>query len=337
MTNYYHQTISFLQSRTGKLALTYLAIIVSMTLIFSGIIYSVAASQFDRPLRPKINNPRLNLQRPEVEQILKERAQDARMELITSLLSLNLISLFFGALLSYYLARKTLHPIEQALEAQSQFVSDASHELRTPLTALQVTNEVALRKKKLELQDAKELIAYNLDETIKLRMLTNSLLGLVKEESATKAKNNVDLHDVAQETIDSLSSLAEQKKITIDNAVAQGTLHVNKKAITQVLGILLDNAIKYSPSSSRISLYSTEKNGQYAIHVRDQGEGIAKKHQTKIFDRFYRVDESRSSTHTQGTGLGLAIAQTICQRQNMQLSIATSSSDGTTFTFIVSR
>lgn len=331
MKQYVSKLIALVQSRTGRLSLTYLAIIVSMTLIFSGIIYSVASSQFDKPLRPRMNNPRLNIQRPEFEQILRERAQDARTELVTSLLLLNLTSLLFGAVLSYYLARKTLAPIEQSLETQARFVSDASHELRTPLTTLQVTNEIALRKKKLSLADAKELIQHNLAETVKLRDLSNSLLGIIKQESASTAKEKINLRHIMNDILVTISVAAHQKNIVIKDLIPSATLEANASSLSQILIILIDNAINYSPEKSTITLTVSERRNETVISVADMGKGIPREEQAKIFDRFYRVDESRSSLNVRGTGLGLSIAKAICDRQGMSISLKSTVEEGSVF------
>ena len=148
-----------LNGDTGRLAATYLAIIMALTILFSGIIYSISSSQFDRPFsdRPQGSGAMQfdEFTRGSLQELLDERARQARAELLLSLIFLNIAVLLGGAVTSYVLARKTLEPIEAAMDSQAQFVSDASHELRTPLTALQLTNEVALRKSFIQAGAAK--------------------------------------------------------------------------------------------------------------------------------------------------------------------------------------
>lgn len=325
-----------LKGDTGRLAATYLAIIMGLTLVFSGIIYTVSSSQFDRPLPPGVGSGSSafrfdNFTRSGVQQLFEERASQARTELLTSLIVLNILVLLGGAFFSYYLARRTLAPIEAAMEAQGRFVSDASHELRTPLTALQVTNEVALRKKKLSLAEAKELIGYNLAETVKLRSLSDALLGLAKQESGDTARSEINLSEAILDAVQTLEPLAKDKNITIKHDIPAITATANQPAITQIMRVLLDNAIKYSPEKSDIEVGVNIQEKGAVITVRDNGPGIAAQHLPHLFDRFYRVDESRSSAHGQGSGLGLAIAKAIADRHGYEIRIQSTAGQGSSF------
>lgn len=330
MSDNLKQVKKYLQSQTGRLMITYLAIIMTMTLLFSAVIYVIAASQIEHSLPPQIQ--RLDFfPRQQIEAIFQERANQARLHLVVSLGLLNLISLICGGIFSHYLARKTLEPIEVAMTAQKQFVTDASHELRTPLTALQTTNEVALRKKKLTLEDAKELMNHNILEVIKLRELSNSLLGLVKQESAAVSKNTFYIQGVINNVVSSLAPVANERNITIENKAPDMTVYANEAAVEQILTILIDNAIKYSPDGSKITLSAKQSAHDTRISITDQGIGIKKDQQAKIFDRFYRVDQSRSGRNVEGTGLGLSIAQAICERQGMRLAVKSAVGKGSTF------
>ncbi len=267
-----------------------------------------------------------------LRQLFEQRAREAREELMMSLILLNIAVIVGGAFFSYFLARKTLQPIEDAMTAQAQFVSDASHELRTPLTALQVTNEVALRKKKLGLDDAKDLIQHNLAETIKLRNLSEALLGLAKQENADTSRAELNLKTVIGSVVDSLAPLAEHNDISIKQTVAKGTFVANQAAVEQILRILIDNALKYSSSNSSVTVTAKINQPGTIITISDKGIGIAPEHQAKIFDRFYRVDESRSSQNVEGNGLGLAIAHSIAQAHGYSISVQSKLGKGTSFT-----
>ncbi len=314
-----------------------------LTLVFSSVIYVISSSQFDRPLPPRSDiQSQIYLfndgSRYSIQDLIEQRAAEARAELILSLIMLNLTVLIGGAILSYFLARKTLEPIEQVMEAQSQFVSDASHELRTPLTALQVTNEVALRKKKLNIDEAKELIEYNLAETIKLRNISEALLGLAKQQdSSDTSREEFDIAPVVSSAVDSFAPLAKDKSITINQEISSKFVTANKPALEHIVRILLDNAVKYSPTDSTITIKAIDEDEHVVISVIDEGPGIASEHQTKIFDRFYRVDESRSSQHVEGSGLGLAIAKSVAVRHELGLSVRSSPGKGAEFAVRVSR
>ncbi len=327
---------------TRRLAATYLVIIMGLTVIFSTVIYTISSSQFDRPLPPNSSRSQQflfnnNGQYYSIQDLIEQRADEARAELIGWLVILNVTVLVGGAFFSYFLARKTLEPIETAMEAQSQFVSDASHELRTPLTALQVTNEVALRKKKLSIDEAKELIEYNLAETIKLRNLSDALLGLAKQDASDITREQFDVAPVIQSAVESFEPIAKDKSITIKQDVVSVFVMANQPALEHVVRILIDNAVKYSPQNSTVTISVKNEAANVVVSVRDQGPGIDAKHQTKIFDRFYRVDESRSSQHIEGSGLGLAIAKSIAEKHGFGLSVSSKPGRGAEFKIIVSR
>lgn len=327
---------------TKRLAATYLAIIMGLTILFSSIIYSITSSQFDRPLSPTSSRQQVYQfnnggQYYSFQDLIEQRANEARAELIAWLFMLNLAVLVGGAFFSYFLARKTLEPIEAAMESQSQFVSDASHELRTPLTALQVTNEVALRKKKLTLPEAKELIEYNLAETIKLRDLSETLLGLAKQDTSSMERQQFDVMPVIQSAVESFTPLANDKSITIKQDTQSLSVMANQSGFEHIVRILIDNAVKYAPSDSTITIAAKHDDAHVVVTVTDEGPGIATKHQMKIFDRFYRVDASRSSQNIEGSGLGLAIAKSIALRHGFGLGVHSTPGQGSEFSIRVAR
>lgn len=315
--------------------MTYLAIIMTLTLAFSVVIYFLASAQFDRQAHPRFDYGRdgeYSILRQQFEDLLRERSSQAKTDLLITLALLNGGVLLLGAWFSYFLARKTLEPIEEAMDAQSQFVSDASHELRTPLTALQTTNEVALRKKNLGLDEAKELIGQNITETIKLRELTNALLGLVQEEHGDAPNTRLDLRNVVNDTLQTVIPLAQAKSILVEDEIPEVYVFANANSLSQVIRILLENAIKYSSESSTVHVNAHSDGENVLLQVADEGIGIAADELDKIFRRFYRVDTSRSKQDTHGYGLGLAIAKTICDRQGMSLSVESEPGKGSMFT-----
>jgi two-component system sensor histidine kinase CiaH len=322
----------YLASRTGHLALTYLVIIIAMTLLFSVLIFVISTAQLGHGPAPHDtayfdDYPT----RTAIQHLLDQRADEARVRLLLSLLFLNASTLVAGSFFSHYMARKTLKPIEAAMDAQSRFVSDASHELRTPLTALQTTNEVALRKKKLSLAEAKELIGYNVAEAIKLRTLSDALLSVIKQENADTSTSLVDLQALVGEVLETLVPNAQAKHISVDDQIPPMKLQTNQAAVSQIVKVFLDNAIEYSPEKSTVTILAVDQPSSTLISVLDAGPGIAPEHQQKIFDRFYRVDESRSSLNPGGNGLGLAIARTIADHHGFRLSVTSEPDKGAAF------
>lgn len=316
------------QQRVRRLALSYLAVIMTLSLAFSVIIYAITSVQLNRPLPPgeHAQQPPELVER-QFSRRLEQRNRETRGLVIMSLVVLNGAMLLVGYWLSLLLARRTLAPIERAMRAQVQFVSDASHELRTPLTALMTTNEVALRKKTLDEKKARAVFQRNIDEVEKLRELTDNLLQLTQVDNQQIEKQAVDMAKLVRDTVDRYQPVADKKQVALDMQVPSVTHMVAVTAVTQILGTLVDNAIKYSSPGSTVVI---RLDGQ-TLSVVDQGIGIAKKDQAKIFDRFYRSDEARTRRHSSGYGLGLAIAKAVADKNGYQLSVKSEAGQGSTF------
>ena len=314
------------QQRVRRIALSYLAVIMTLSLAFSMIIYAITSVQLNRPLPPgeHAQQPPELVER-QFSRRLEQRNRETRGLVIMSLVVLNGAMLLVGYWLSLLLARRTLAPIERAMRAQVQFVSDASHELRTPLTALMTTNEVALRKKTLDEKKARVVFQRNIDEVEKLRELTDNLLQLTQVDNQQIEKQAVDMAKLVRDTVDRYQPVAD--KVVLDVQVPSVNHVVAVVAVTQILGTLIDNAIKYSPSGSTVVI---RLDGQ-TLSVVDQGIGIAKQNQAKIFNRFYRSDEARTRGHNSGYGLGLAIARAVADKNGYQLSVKSKLGQGSTF------
>ena len=300
----------------------------TLSLAFSVIIYVITSAQLNRPLPPGEHNqqPPAMLE-TQFNRRLERRNSETRGSVVMSLIVLNGVRLLVGYWLSMLLARRTLAPIERAMRAQVQFVSDASHELRTPLTALMTTNEVVLRKKTLDDGKARVVFQRNIDEVEKMRELTDNLLQLTQVDNQQIEKQAVDMAKLVRDTIDRYQPVADKKQVVLDIQVPSVTHVVAVAAVTQILGTLIDNAIKYSPLGSTVVI---RLNGQ-TLSVVDQGIGIAKQDQAKIFDRFYRSDEARTRGHSSGYGLGLAIAKSVADKNGYQLSVKSEPGQGSTF------
>lgn len=332
----------FLRSVTTRLALTYLVLIMLMSIGFSFVFYNTSAGELSRQLPPNSfystaapdDSRSGNGGQPhhDFDKFFQDRIDEGRHALLTRLITLNGLALVVGGLLSYALARRTLRPIEDAMDAQNQFVSDASHELRTPLTALQTTNEVALRKPKLTLTEARGLIQSNVEETIKLKALSDGLLGLLKQDKQPLARATVALPEVMQQALDQIVILAQAKKLTITDTVPRLTVLGNQQGLIQVLTILLDNAIKYSPRKGTIYIDAKAKGKYVYVTVRDEGAGITPEDLPHIFNRFYRADTARTNSSQHGYGLGLPIAKKIIEQHYGEIQVMATPKRGATFT-----
>lgn len=315
-----------LEVRRRRLTLSYLAVIMAMSLLFSAILYGVMLAQLNRPMEPReygFGDRKIVVDG--TLDWLDERDHQVRSSILLSLGALNLAVLGGGTIISYILARRTLHPIESAMESQRQFVSDASHELRTPLTALQAINEVALRKKQFDETKAREVLEKNIAEVGKMQSLTETLLTLTRTENKPTAHERFWLDETMADVISTMESVANKKGITLQSEIAHVELESDALVLGQIMTILIDNAIKYSPESSEVTVVTTEQKHGITLEVQDKGLGIEPKDQPYIFDRFYRADTARTRTATSGHGLGLAIAQSLCKRYGFELTLKKSS------------
>lgn len=327
----------FLKTTTARLTISYLIIIMIMSLGFSLVFYNTSYRALGRQIPPPNafgfqtrNTTFGNAQ--SIDEFLRERVEEGRRELAMRLIGLNILILIGGSVVSYYLARRTLKPIEENMEAQNQFVSDASHELRTPLTALQTTNEVALRKSKVSSPEAKEIFQHNVDEVTKLKQLTDSLLNLAKTDNGVTNITLVDISDVVTDALNKVVNTALEKEITVDDNVPKISVRGNKDSLSQAVAIILDNAIKYSPAKSNIQVKAQSDTKYVWVSIKDEGVGIKAVHLPHIFDRFYRVDSSRSKHTVEGFGIGLSLAKKIIEQHNGEIIAASTPGKGSTFT-----
>lgn len=314
---------------TLKLTAWYLAILMTVSLAFSVVIYSISAHELDRPLSHGGFSPIFE-ENEEIRLAREERALEGKQSLIINLVILNVVTLALGAGASYLFARRTFQPIEEAMEAQSRFVSDASHELRTPLAAMKIENEIMLRGSANKSELASTLKS-NLEEVDRLQALTDRLLAISSDAPVVRVKS--DVREIVQTALQRLNGAADNKKITIDTS---GTLpsHVlaDLESAGDIVAILIDNAIKYSPAGSTVTVASDQRGRHVALSVSDEGDGISDEDMPHIFDRFYRVDQSRSKQNVEGHGLGLALARRLAERNQARLSAENNADKGAKFT-----
>lgn len=339
------QTRAFLSSTTARLAESYLLIIMLMSIGFSLVLYNTSANQLGHQIPPhgltqqaSPNNDQGKPQddNPALDHFFHQRIAEGRTALRFRLLYLNVGALLVGAVVSYYLARRSLRPIEQAMDAQVQFVSDASHELRTPLTAIKAVNEVALRNKKLSLSNAKNVITQNIDDVERLQALAEGLLMLAKQDKTKLTYSAVALQTIVGDAMTQIIPQASNKAITVNDEVANISVIGNKAALEQVLVILLDNAVAYSHPKTTITLQTRIKGKHVYLDIVDQGIGIRATDLPHIFSRFYRGDQSRSASEKTGYGLGLSIAQRIMLNHDGAITVHSVPGEGSTFTLKLS-
>lgn len=324
----------------------YLAIVMAISLSFSLTLYNLSMREFDRGFRrqdeligriPVDGFFPPNFQRRFI-QSRETAAEEAKARILSELILANVAILVLGGGLSYFLARRTLEPIEEAHQSLERFTADASHELRTPIAAMRSEVEVALMQPKLKVAEAKEVLQSNLEELDRLTQLTSGLLSLARLEDDTLDVKNQAVEPILKTAVEKVSATSKQRNISFAVEVSGDKLSAkaDKASLLESLVILLDNAIKYSPAGSRVEIKARRKKDRVVISVIDHGRGIKPKDLPYVFDRFYRADISRSRQETSGHGLGLAIAKQLIERQGANISLTSTLGQSTTATITLS-
>lgn len=316
-----------------KLTAWYLGFIMLLSLTFSIFVYQVSLSELERGLRrPTTSGPMLYFGSESSYNAFRlERLHQGEVNIRANLFTFNLIILVAGGGLSYFFARRTIRPIEEALEAQTRFTADASHELRTPLAVMQTETEVALRNKQLTISDARSVLKSNLEEVIRVRSLVDGLLRLARNSGAIEKAVKVDLAKAAAEALDRVEKPARAKSINLESELKKITVSGDRENIVELLVILLDNAIKYSASGKTVWLKTYSDGKQAVLMVADEGEGIESTQLDHIFERFYRADTSRSKQKVEGFGIGLSIVRQIAEAHGGLIEAHSELGVGSTF------
>ena len=250
------------------------------------------------------------------------------------LASCTVIFILLSITASYILSKRTMKPIVQSWNRQTEFVENASHELRTPLTIIQNKLELLLRKPQSKVMDQVENIALSLSETRRLSKLTSDLLTLARSDSTVTQlqKEPIELDAFIENICTPYKEVAqaENKDFNV-NLYSSIKIKADKNRIHQLMVILLDNSLKYTAEGDQVSVKTLIEENKAVIKVSDSGIGIGAENLPYIFDRFYREDKARSREKG-GTGLGLSIAQWIVESHKGIITVESSLESGTIFT-----
>ena len=322
------------RSATLKLTAWYLFVSMGISLIFSFVVYHIGSNEIARSVSQQ--SARIYQQFPVFDNnpILKDPdyINDSDHRLLLKLVFLNVFVLILAGLASYLLARRTLEPIEEAHQQQTRFTSDVSHELRTPLTAIKMESEVALMNPDATTKELMNTLSSNLEEVSKLEKLINNLLRLSRLEADELRENFgvISSKEVIEEAIKQVKPQAKSRKVEIDEKIIDKPFFGDQDSIIQLLVIMLDNAIKYSPSPSVVKVTSKVKEDKLVITLKDSGIGIEKDALEHIFDRFYRAESSRNKAgDSEGYGLGLSIAKMIADVHGAVITVSSQPNKGT--------
>lgn len=230
---------------------------------------------------------------------------------------------------SFFLSNWAVKPVSAAFDRQRRFISDASHELKTPLTIISANVDV------LENEIGENIRTTHIKEqTTRMNLLIHDLLTLAKADEGNEklVMSAFDLSKTIQNTTLEFESAAFEAQRRLEDAVEDGIAYVgHEKQIKQLVSILIDNAIKHSEPGGRIKVSLRRSGDRCQLSVYNTGAGVDEAERAKIFDRFYRSDDSRSR-ETGGYGLGLSIAKSIVDAHKGKIAVSGKSGSWIEFT-----
>lgn len=234
-------------------------------------------------------------------------------------------------LISLFLSRWALRPVERAWEQQRRFVSDASHELKTPLTVILANMDILQNQRACTVDSQWKWLHNTREEARRMKDLVDSLLFLAKHDQARErvGLHPVNLSEIVTNIALAFESLAFEGNVSLKAEEIEENLFVlgDENQLKQLVSILIDNGIKYAKAQGEVCVRLCQSGAKVAFHVYNEGTPLAKEELSHLFERFYRADESRSQ---EGYGLGLAIAKTIAEAHQGKL-LAESLAEGNLF------
>jgi signal transduction histidine kinase len=264
---------------------------------------------------------------------------DEQVRLLNQFLSGLIISGFIFILFlgfgSWWLAGSSLQTTQKAWEMQQTFIANASHELRTPLTLIRASSEVALRQTQPNTRQ-QNLLTDVMAECDHMSQLVEDLLLISKLDThQLKLEHElISIPDLINDVAHQFQPLVEKLNIKLKTGRLQGEIKGDRTRLRQVLIILLDNAMQYTPANGLITVSTELMNRMVKISVQDSGCGIPPGHLEHVFERFYQADSSKG-TENRGNGLGLSIAKSLIEAHEGRISIESSAGNGTTVEFFI--
>lgn len=293
-----------------KLTIQYLLVISFICIVISSFIYSSVLKTASEALRAEEIKiiKKFEFDDPIAQrklQIAETTIENFKRKTIVNLIFLNISIVSIVGLLSYFLAKKNIKPIEENMQRQKEFVSNISHELKTPLTALKSSFEVELREKN---PDFKRTIESGIEEVDKLNKLINGFLKLSKlgQENYKLNKEKLDLKTILDEVIKNQMNQIIEKRIQIEYFLEKTKIESDHFLLTELLSVILSNSVKFNKQNGKIEVKSYSKEGKDYLEITDTGIGIEKENIAHIFERFYQENKARNNDGSYGIGLSIA-------------------------------
>ena len=222
--------------------------------------------------------------------------------------------------------------LETAFKRITQFTADASHELRTPTALIRTTAELSLRRDR-NTAEYREALGQVLEEAERMGILIDSLMTLARMDSGAESLSYtiVDVASILRAASSAGQPLADSKQIRFEREIPDEPIPVygDPHALRRLFLILIDNAVKYTPTGGRVSIALRATGNDAVVQVRDTGIGISQEDLPFIFERFYRADKARS--RETGAGLGLSIARWIAEAHRAEILVESAVGQGSTF------
>ena len=305
--------VSEIYDRLNTLSIIFICIGVAIAIIMSIIL----GQKIVRPIKNIIRTTE-KITTDDLNQRIEEPKQDDELKTLTQIIN------------------QMLDRLENSFENQTKFVSDASHELRTPLAIIKGYAEIIKKRRFSDEEIFEESIDSIINETENMKNLVQKLLFLAKGE-ITKINTNfqiIEMKEFVQQIHTDTEVSSKSHKFYLEKN-EEYKVEADVTLLQQAIRALIENAIKYSEENTNIYIESIIKDGKKGIvSIRDEGVGISEEDTKRIFDRFYRVDDSRTKA-TGGTGLGLAIVKRIVEIHKGEIEILSELGKGTKISIIL--
>jgi signal transduction histidine kinase len=311
-----------------KLTIYYSTIIFFVVLGYSILLHSL----FTVHIRVRAENKNISF----LTDVKNDFLEGTKNGLLDIIFLLDTISIFFSVVLGYYFAKKTINPLEESYLKQKRIISDMAHELKLPLSVVKTGIQSLSIKETVNIEDYEDLNEDIITEVDRLSNMINDILFLEKTENMLDISfRNINLSELLKKEIDFMKNYAKDFYIDIKTNIAEHIyISGDEQSIKKMIDNLIKNAVDYNKSGGSVFV-DLDREGSYAkLCITDDGIGIPSSDIKKIFERFYKVDSSRSM-YKGGSGLGLSIVKDIVEKHHGSISVNSIENEGSKFTVLI--
>lgn len=315
------------KSALAKLTLWYVAFAITLSLLFSVVIYHFAAIELREGLNSQFRELRLNDTDASVN-ISHYEYVERTNDLFSILVYFNLLVLVLSFIASYLLARRTLKPIEDVHRSQTKFIAQASHELRTPIAAMMADTESILDINEKDPKVLKKTLRANMADLKRLNDLANHLLEIAsirstKPSAAIQFKLDESIRKIVKEAKRTMPS-----SVSIKSQLIPTEINGDPISIELAISTVLDNAVKYGGEEAKIQIKLSQARNKALVVIEDNGPGIPPEELPNIYKPFHRSE--KVSGAVPGHGIGLTLAKEIIDSHNGSIEVRSNYGEGTT-------